>query len=378
MSTINQNERELSLLICDIYDSVASDRGFNSALRYVSEATHCTVAELGVYDWINGSIQSHTFVGGPESASRDYKEHFFKLNPFPERTANKLQSSAVLVGPEVLPQREFLRTEFYNEFYRPYGWLSVTALCLEYSPLQGTMIALVRDEKSKQFSDQDKILLKFLVDHLRRALSISKRIESLELCQSASFDALNQLHLGVVILDHNDKVVLVNDLAERLCNEADGLVLRSSGFAATNRLENSKLQNAIRDATRAAKFIDRISGDTIRISRSYNKNPLIVTIVPLTGRQATFGGEEPSVMVLIRDPKQGLVGSSAVLQSIYGLSPTEALIALKIADGKTVSQCAMELNHSTHTSRNLLKRAFQKTGTNSQSELASLVIKSLQ
>ncbi len=378
MGTITQNEHALSSLICDIYDSAASDRDFRSVLRSVSKATHCTAAELGVYDWIKGSIQSHTLVGAPDSASRAYTQHFYKVNPFPERTANKLQPGAVLLGSEVMPQREFLQTEFYNEFYRTYEWFSVTALCLEHSPIQGTMVALIRDQKSKQFSDQDKILFEILVDHLRRALSISRKIESLELRQSASHDVLNQLHLGVVILDSVGKVVFVNRLAETLCNDVTGIVLRSSGLVATRVSENTKLQRAISDAARAAKFIDKVSGDTIRISRSDSRNPLIATVVPITGRQATLVGEEPRVMVLIRDPKQGLADSSAVLQNIYGLSPTESLVALKIADGKSVSLCALELNHTINTSRNLLKRAFQKTGTKSQSELASLVMKSLQ
>lgn len=62
--------------------------------------------------------------------------------------------------------------------------------------------------------------------------------------------------------------------------------------------------------------------------------------------------------------------------AIFGLTRGEAQVALGVMNSKSIEQIAATQGHSISTSRNLLKRAFAKTGVNPQSELTHLMLHS--
>ena len=63
----------------------------------------------------------------------------------------------------------------------------------------------------------------------------------------------------------------------------------------------------------------------------------------------------------------------AQLVRVYGLSPTEARIAVHLADGGSVAGYAEMAGVSPATARSQLKSIFAKTGVNRQAALSALV-----
>jgi DNA-binding CsgD family transcriptional regulator len=62
------------------------------------------------------------------------------------------------------------------------------------------------------------------------------------------------------------------------------------------------------------------------------------------------------------------------LVSVYSLTPSEAQVAISLANGHSIDEIADSSNHSSHTIRSQLKSVFRKTGVSRQSELIKLLL----
>ena len=62
------------------------------------------------------------------------------------------------------------------------------------------------------------------------------------------------------------------------------------------------------------------------------------------------------------------------LVSVYNLTPSEAQVAISLANGHSIDEIASASHHSAHTIRSQLKSVFRKTGVSRQSELIKLLL----
>ena len=66
-----------------------------------------------------------------------------------------------------------------------------------------------------------------------------------------------------------------------------------------------------------------------------------------------------------------------MISELFGLSPVEADLAIKLAEGASLAEAAGLLNISENTARTYSKRIYSKTGTNRQAELVQLILASV-
>jgi DNA-binding CsgD family transcriptional regulator len=81
-------------------------------------------------------------------------------------------------------------------------------------------------------------------------------------------------------------------------------------------------------------------------------------------------------MVLL-DPEFSVDAEETQLRELYGLTFTEARLAKLLMDGKTVEGCCKELGVRSSTVRMHVRNLFHKTGVRRQSQLISLLLKSI-
>jgi DNA-binding CsgD family transcriptional regulator len=96
---------------------------------------------------------------------------------------------------------------------------------------------------------------------------------------------------------------------------------------------------------------------------------------------SSAGGAEgrgiPSIAVFIRDPQQAAEPPQQVISRLYGLTPTEASLAMLLANGLNLDEAAAELSVSRNTARAHLRAVFAKTGVTRQSGLVRLILNSV-
>lgn len=81
------------------------------------------------------------------------------------------------------------------------------------------------------------------------------------------------------------------------------------------------------------------------------------------------------VLVTLRDPELD-TPDPTLLQALFGLTPTEALVAAGLAQGLDSRELARAMGVQANTIQSHVKRVLLKSGTRRQSQLVSLVLRS--
>ncbi|WP_171493540.1 helix-turn-helix transcriptional regulator, partial [Acinetobacter ursingii] len=85
-------------------------------------------------------------------------------------------------------------------------------------------------------------------------------------------------------------------------------------------------------------------------------------------------GIRPMVMLTFYSPKHAVSLDPHLLNVIFGLSPAESKIALKLLEGDSPKVIAQKHQVNEDTIRKQIQSIFKKTATNRQSELVKLFL----
>ena len=90
-------------------------------------------------------------------------------------------------------------------------------------------------------------------------------------------------------------------------------------------------------------------------------------------------GSEPSpaVAVFISDPMAPRQAPSDVLIALFGLTPAESKLAIRLVNGQSLDEASESLNISRNTAKSHLSSVFSKTGVARQTQLIQLILNSV-
>jgi PAS domain-containing protein/DNA-binding CsgD family transcriptional regulator len=217
--------------------------------------------------------------------------------------------------------------------------------------------------------------LSLLLPHLQRAFQLRRRMSVLESEADAFGAPLDQLDIGVFILDSRGRVTRMNHAAEALVAAQDGLTVLNGRFDCA-KLAARRLHGLIVGALALADGIGLQSGGILRIPRPSGKSPYQVLVSPLPNqRDRTFGA---AGIVLVKDPESLLQVSEAVLMEAYALSDAEARLTAKLIECGSLARAADQCGLTAGSARQYMKRIFSKTCTQGQVELVTRIMGSLR
>jgi DNA-binding CsgD family transcriptional regulator len=98
----------------------------------------------------------------------------------------------------------------------------------------------------------------------------------------------------------------------------------------------------------------------------------VLHMVPIRGEARDIFTNSAAFLIVV-DPTRRIAPGSGILQSLFDLTLAEALVADSLADGKSVSDIAMNAGTSVETIRTQLKAIFGKTGVNRQADLIAML-----
>jgi DNA-binding CsgD family transcriptional regulator len=162
-------------------------------------------------------------------------------------------------------------------------------------------------------------------------------------------------------------VMRMNACAEKLIGKGLQIVSgRLKAIAPEDCLAIDSLLVNLADTDVLAKSVP----DSIVIRRVIGK-PLILSAIRLgPSLKDWFGGL--SAVVIVSDLEEQRVPDKSLLARAFGLSAAESLVAMRIAAGQSIEQCAVELRLTDGTVRQLVKQVFIKSDTHRQGEFISL------
>lgn len=320
-----------------------------------------------------GVVVSH---GMDASFADAYRTHFFRVNPW-RPFGPEVREGAIVLGERLLPEQDLVRSEFYNDWMRPQRLMSSFAAILSDAGPGEPASELVgyRNSSSGSFGDEVLALIEQLLPHLQQALMIHGRLQKAEVSVSAAEAALDRVLGGVIVLDGDGTPLVSNRTAEEILSRGDGIRLGPNGPQAASHKETQALQRAVAEAAgNGAAGNGQRAGAHLRLSRPSGRSPLEADVTPICLEGSRLECSQAAAAIFIADPEAHSPSPEQRIRRLYGLTPTEARIASRLAEGTRLSEIGEALGVSIHTVRGHLKQIFAKTHTHRQADLVRLLV----
>ncbi|MBA4501830.1 response regulator [Marinobacterium marinum] len=176
--------------------------------------------------------------------------------------------------------------------------------------------------------------------------------------------ALDLVAPGIVLLNDQGRVMYANRSATLLADTNRYLNLGET-LTTTLTRENRQLCQSITDMINAEN--EQVL--CLSLPHSRKGHDLLVLVCSLDKRNAG-----PAAVVLLSDPDNRVHVPPQVVAKLFNFTPTEARIALALADGRRTEEIAVDLSISATTVAFHLRNLFQKTDTNRQADLIALIL----
>lgn len=359
-------------LIKLIYEAAADSSRWNDFLSRFTQALRATSAVFLIHDKMLSKASVSAGAGSDPAWHRPYEEHFVSINPWMQ---HRFLPGVVEIGEEILSERELVRTEFYNDFLQHQDWLHCCGVLTNEDQSSTSFISALRSKRAGIFTPDEISLFERLAPHLQTAVRIHNRIAGLESSLNAATAALDRFPAGVIIVDSDARMILMNRKGETILQRRDGLTLLSDGLHAAARNETTKLRNAIAAVSSHAVAAVQRPGTLLLISRPSGAKSFEVLVSPLPP-SSMLGKGRPAAALFITDPDGQSDLDGQRLRELFGLTPAEIRLVMALVRGQSVEEYAQNTGVSANTARTHVKRIYSKTGVSRQSELVRLLLKS--
>jgi DNA-binding CsgD family transcriptional regulator len=190
----------------------------------------------------------------------------------------------------------------------------------------------------------------------------------------AGFEALDLINVGLIVAGANGQLLLANRTAEVILESRDGLEVSPAGVVRTS-LKSTPGLNVLMETVAKAGGVPRDS--VLPVRRPSGKRPLTAVVRAIACTDPNADPSAPVTLLFILDPEISVAAVEAELRQIYGLTSMEACLANLLMEGKALDECCKILDIRRSTARTHLQHLFEKVGVQRQSELVSLLLRSI-
>jgi DNA-binding CsgD family transcriptional regulator/PAS domain-containing protein len=369
MTTID----DFSRIVRTIYDAAVEPADWTVASGEILAAVSGNAGGLGTTDRERNQIVGS--VGIDSAMMLAYDAYYGRLDPMASALVG-IPAGAIVTRRQVMPLDIWARSEFYNDWAKPNDHGDFFGAHLTRDGGSVWWFIASAPAGPDPFGTPEQIsLLRALVPHLQQAIRTQARIYDLDRRNRDLVAAVDSLSDGIAIVDGDGRMVHLNAAAESIVASGDGLCVRSGRLTATVARIDAALSHVVHQAFSFGRS-DVAAGGCLAVPRLSGRRPYLVRVIPLA-REVLAGVASPSALVLIVDPEKEPEPEVKALRRLYGLTNTEAEIALRVLDGTGLGPIADELSVSLSTVRSHLQRVFDKTHTHRQAELVRLLLDGL-
>lgn len=182
---------------------------------------------------------------------------------------------------------------------------------------------------------------------------------------------------GTLLVEANSHILSANAVAQDLMSGDGPLFLRDGYLCARTTQATRQLQDAIAEMARLQSTVtDPDCYVPVALPDPDRAQPLTLIIRPGPPFGPVSAPLKRTAVIVLRDPALPAMLSVVDLERLFGLSPAEARLATRLADGEGLDEAAVALGVSRNTARSQLQAVFSKTGINRQGDLVRLLLSS--
>jgi PAS domain-containing protein len=361
-------ERDLADCVGAVYEAATSNGDWLEAGERIRRLLDARRGALFLTDRSGARTNVLTAFDPGEAA---YAAHFGSLNPYTAKAARDFADArryhvgTAKVGAEIVPEKTFLRSEYYSDFARRYERRHMVGGVLGTS--QVIPLGFFRGDDADPFGEREVRLLEALLPHIQRALELRARLSRDKETASLTRAALDALPVSVIIVDSALKIRFANGRAQRmLATPGAALVCMRSGphggggahLAARSGDEGAALRRLVVSAVAGG------AGGALQIGAGTGfPAAVLVSPTPPSLADETTGSptSKLTAMVAIRPLHERPSPSADMLCDLFGLSRAEAEVALALGGGASADDVARRRNVSLPTVRSQIRAILGKS-----------------
>ena len=375
---------DLDWLIAQIYGSLSEELDFRLCLEIVGHALRCHISGLHHENPLAGisSLEAAGQVTARELRwlEDDYSRNWRGENLWLLRSLDRMLRMGYSNGDDVVSQSELVAMPYYQGFLKRIDIRHGLGFRL-WNDASGNLAvaSFNRSRAEGPFDARTMALVAALSPHMANAYALHRRMCGMQLDTLSMRAAMECATTGIVLLSENCVVVYGNDAALRWLQPESGapVSLHRGMLRLGQRLQNATLVRHVlqlahgQGAPKRSMLALDASGDPAR--------GIALHLCALPTRSnphpdARDGGHRRVVAFLnpMLPDDHGEIDVE-LLRSTLGLTRMEAEVLRLLHAHHDTHATAMALGIGMTTVRTHLKHAFEKTGTNRQSELLCMV-----
>jgi DNA-binding CsgD family transcriptional regulator len=299
-----------------------------------------------------------------------YYKKYCAQNPldYEAMTPGKIYSMYDFVARDV-----FRQSEYYQAFCRPLQVEYALAVYLgSYNGLRA-WLNISRSECKGDYTPAEIGFFEKLAPHLQRAFRIYSLLEQYRSENSIYSRTIDNMNIATVLVDGAGAVTNMNESAARILTAHPCVANTETGIVFSNKVDNKQYECLIR------KLIDYDQDADYEAMTACNGSEHQISILMrrikrLTQREFV---NSPAAIIYMKESANQPFAVTATVSSLFGLTRTEARLAVMLSNGQDLEQIAVGLGVTEQTARTYCKRVFAKTGTRRQADLVRLILTSL-
>jgi DNA-binding CsgD family transcriptional regulator len=362
--------KQISGLLHTLYSAPTSPALWGQFLHDLSHLAGLPKVAILHQDLANKRYELSVTANIDPEEIRLYAEHYGTIDEWRPRFLTKVEGE-IAFGDELSPPNQLRETEFYNDYLTKFDIKLLCAVPLLKREGSFDLISFYESWRVTPRREVDMALIEMVLPHLRSALILRRSVYStLEKFQELEA-LLGMLNCGVILFDVHGTCVFVNNEAQRILDQRDGLSLVRGKLSASNASESGMLRALIERAVLTGGGKEALPGGAVLVSRHPGKSLQIVISPFVSERVSTV--QRALAIGFISDPDLCPARPERVLQMLYGLTKAECRLAHILTEGHSLSEIAQMKGLTQNTLRSQLKSVFHKTGVRRQSELVRLL-----
>ena len=366
------NADQLSELIGAVYDGAMEHPPWGSMLTKLRTALRANWTALILRPPMNGAL-AQIINAGPDGIGFA-PEHLrtpeaFALDPMVNLTRGRMVTIDELLGT-----RKWTELEYLHLLDAPNDCRFVLGADVRNQEGVDCRLRICRGHQQGDFDAADKAFGDLLLPHLQRAVEMHLRLTANESENRLYNSAVDRMLMGAIVFDMDGQVLRINEVANAILHERDGLDLVHGRLRAHYTEEDRKLQVLLRQALADARAGSAPSEQTLALTRPTGGARLSVVVRSSPMDEWSQAQRQSAVLVMLRDPGMRSEVSAQALRHSYGLTLAEAHLCIQLIEGLTLEESADRLGIRKNTARAHLRAIFSKTHVTRQSALVSLLM----
>ena len=365
--------KQLDQLIRAVYQGPLEEKPWWTFLNLFRDAVAGNYATLVLRPPREGDsgLVLNAVVVSPEVYD-SYNHTYFSLDPFVD-----LPVDTVVTLQEFMPREALLQTPYYQQYMAPIDVFHNMGVDMSGPLGLNARLRVTRPQSQPDFSAKEKALCQLILPHLQQSIALHSRIKRTESEREFYAGAIDQLAMGIIILDEDAHVLRTNKVADKLLADHKYLSIKGGLLEVGTRAENKDFRTLLEQVFSAHRSSQPGFVKAFRVGHGDSVTGLGLLLRPLPLVDSSALQRNPSVAIFIGDQQLRRVAPDEVLAQLFGFTPAESSLALLLSNGLTLDEASAELGVTRNTAKSHLSSVFSKTGLTRQTKLVQLILKSV-